>query len=167
MFACCCTRPYEHLCQFSSQVVLPFGSTNAGRSKKHREGEGSRALRRRPRERPATVALAQSTDTRPGKCERRRGTIFSGTSQRLHRRCSGGPQTAAKLQQKFRLLYGKNGVRHFPKFRLGEETQRNAEVLNCNASLFFEYPEESGIAGLQEIYRSLRKGSSPTGFSSG
>ena len=71
------------------------------------------------------------------------------------------PRTAATLQQKFRLLYGKNGLRHFPKFRLGEGTQKTAEVLNCNASLFFEYPEESGIAGLQEIYRALRKGQIP------
>jgi choline dehydrogenase-like flavoprotein len=66
-------------------------------------------------------------------------------------------RTAKLLQQKFRLLYGKNGIRHFPKFRLSEQAQESEQVLNCNASLLFEYPEASGIAALQEIYRSLRR----------
>ena len=60
------------------------------------------------------------------------------------------------LQSKFRMLYGKDGRRYFPKFRLGEATQRKEEVLNCNASLLFEYPEDSGIAALQEIFRAVR-----------
>jgi choline dehydrogenase-like flavoprotein len=72
--------------------------------------------------------------------------------------------TAAVLQQKFRMFYGKNGGRHYPKFRLAEQTQKSAEVLNCTASLLFEYPEESGIAALQEIFRGLKGRRVPDGL---
>ena len=75
-----------------------------------------------------------------------------------------GAETAATLQEKFRILYAKDGLRYFPKFRLGAETQRREEVLNCNASLLFEYPDGSGIGALQEIVRSFRKRELPDGL---
>lgn len=61
------------------------------------------------------------------------------------------------LQQQLRMLYGNGGIKYFPKFRLAEELQRQEQVLNCAASLLFEYSEDSGIAALQELYRSVRK----------
>jgi choline dehydrogenase-like flavoprotein len=71
---------------------------------------------------------------------------------------------AANLQQKFRLLYGGNGRRYFPKIRLGAQTQTSAEVLNCNASLLFHYPENSGIAALQDLFRATRERRMPDKF---
>jgi len=48
-------------------------------------------------------------------------------------------------------------LRYFPKFPLGIATQRSEQALNCTSHLVFEYAEDSGIASLKEIYRSLRR----------
>lgn len=64
---------------------------------------------------------------------------------------------SADLQDRFRLLYGKGGRRYFPKFALGEATQRREQVLNCNAHLVFEYPETSAQPVLREIVNAVRQ----------
>ncbi len=62
----------------------------------------------------------------------------------------------AALNELFALRY-KGALRYFPKFPLGFSLQRHEQVLNCTSHLVFEYPEESGIAALKDIYRSLRR----------
>ena len=63
----------------------------------------------------------------------------------------------ADLQDRFRLLYGRGGRRYFPKFALGEATQRREQVLNCNAHLVFDYPETSAQPMLREIVNAVRQ----------
>jgi choline dehydrogenase-like flavoprotein len=60
------------------------------------------------------------------------------------------------LSELFGLQY-KSPLRYFPKFPLGLAAQRNEQALNCTSHLFFEYPEESGIASLGEIVRAVRR----------
>jgi choline dehydrogenase-like flavoprotein len=60
------------------------------------------------------------------------------------------------LSDLFALQY-QGPLRYFPKFPLGFATQRTEQALNCTSHLVFDYAEESGIASLKEIYRSLRR----------
>jgi choline dehydrogenase-like flavoprotein len=60
------------------------------------------------------------------------------------------------LSNLFALQY-QGPLRYFPKFPLGFATQRTEQALNCTSHLVFEYAEESGIASLKELYRSLRR----------
>ena len=48
------------------------------------------------------------------------------------------------LQQLYSLLYGKGGVRYFPKVGLAPQRQQAAQVLNCNAKVLFEFSADSG-----------------------
>ena len=63
---------------------------------------------------------------------------------------------ARTLSELFALQY-RGPLRYFPKFPLGFAIQRKAQALNCTSHLVFEYPEESGIAALKEIYRAIRR----------
>jgi choline dehydrogenase-like flavoprotein len=66
---------------------------------------------------------------------------------------TSNPQALIEL---FALQY-QSPLRYFPKFPLGLAAQRNKQVLNCTSHLVFEYPEESAIASLGEIVRSIRR----------
>jgi choline dehydrogenase-like flavoprotein len=68
------------------------------------------------------------------------------------------PSDAAELQDRFRLLYGKAGRRYFPKFALAETVQRRERVLNCNAHLYFDYPEDSVQHVLRDTVLAMRRG---------
>ena len=63
----------------------------------------------------------------------------------------------AALQDRFRLFYGRDGRRYFPKFALSETVQRRAEVLNCNAHLVFDHPEESALSDLRAFVHAARR----------
>ncbi|HMR32546.1 MAG TPA: GMC family oxidoreductase [Geminicoccaceae bacterium] len=64
------------------------------------------------------------------------------------------------LQEQFRLLYRRER-RYFPKLALGRSVQEAKQVLNANAHLVFEYPEDSCTAALERMFRSLRAGRPP------
>ena len=66
---------------------------------------------------------------------------------------TSNPQALSEL---FALQY-QSPLRYFPKFPLGLAVQRGQQALNCTSHLFFEYPEESGIASLGEIVRAVRR----------
>lgn len=101
--------------------------------------------------RQQTCGLGNATD-QVGRCFQEHPGAFTATIK---------ASDADALQRELRILYGKSGFKYFPKFRLGEETQRQDEVLNCTGSLLFEYAADSGVAAMQELYRSLRKGKLP------
>lgn len=63
---------------------------------------------------------------------------------------------ARALQTRFRLLY-RNGRRYFPKFALSERLQRERHTVNCNAHLYFEHSEASGVAAIREFARAMRQ----------
>lgn len=60
-----------------------------------------------------------------------------------------------RLQELFRLFY-RRGRRYFPKFSLSPVEQERQSVLNANAHLDFEFPEDSPMAAMQALYRALR-----------
>jgi len=60
------------------------------------------------------------------------------------------------LQERFRVLY-RGSSRFFPKFGLSPELQRKRRILNCNAHLVFDYPEESGLNALRRVVHAARK----------
>lgn len=64
------------------------------------------------------------------------------------------------LNDLFALQY-RGALRYFPKFPLGDDTQRREHALNCTSHLVFDYPEESGIAAIKDIYRAARRRTLP------
>lgn len=64
------------------------------------------------------------------------------------------------LQTLFRLFY-RGRRRYFPKFALSVKQQRVHAVLNCNAHLTFEYPDDSVMSHMQVFYRAARRGQLP------
>jgi choline dehydrogenase-like flavoprotein len=67
------------------------------------------------------------------------------------------------LNELFALQY-RARLRYFPKFPLGLAVQRSEQVLNCTCHLVFEYPQESGIASMREMYRAFRHRKLPQKF---
>lgn len=61
------------------------------------------------------------------------------------------------LQDRFRLFYGKRGLRYFPKFALGDAAQRRHQVLNCVGHLVFDYPDDSAQPALRDFVHALRR----------
>ncbi|WP_149535803.1 GMC oxidoreductase [Siccirubricoccus phaeus] len=72
-----------------------------------------------------------------------------------------GSADLADLQTRFRLLYGRDGRRYFPKFALSEAVQREEKLLNGVAHLYFDYPEDSVQQTLREAVLALRRGRRP------
>ena len=60
------------------------------------------------------------------------------------------------LQDYFRLLYRKP-FRYFPKFALSEQRQRQAQVLNCNAHLVFDYNDDPTLEIMRNLLRAIRR----------
>ena len=72
--------------------------------------------------------------------------------------------TPQKVQNLFSLFY-KNGRRFFPKLALSEYEQRTQRLLNGVAYPVYEYPKDSGIDALRDIYKTLKQRHIPRNLS--
>ena len=72
--------------------------------------------------------------------------------------------TPQNVQRLFSLFY-KNGRRFFPKLALSEQVQRTYNLLNGVAYPVCEYPTDSGIDALRDIYQTLKRRKVPEDLS--